>query len=72
MTVHKAQGSEFDAIALILPDKDLPLLTREVVYTGISRARHGAVVIGRPEMLHLAISRKLERYSGLDEMMAMV
>ncbi|MEA3148478.1 MAG: exodeoxyribonuclease alpha subunit, partial [Verrucomicrobiota bacterium] len=39
MTVHKSQGSEFDHVLLILPDKDSPLLTRELVYTGLTRAR---------------------------------
>ena len=39
MTVHKSQGSEFDHTALILPDTMSPVLTRELIYTGITRAR---------------------------------
>ena len=39
LTVHKSQGSELDAIALILPHEDLPLVTRELLYTGVTRAR---------------------------------
>ena len=67
MTVHKAQGSEFDSVALVLPTKDVPILTREVLYTAVSRARRSVVIIGSEEILRLGISRKIERYSGLSE-----
>ena len=47
LTVHKSQGSELDALALVLPDDEhLPLLTRELLYTGITRARTSAVLCG--------------------------
>src|SRR5439155_9352561 len=47
LTVHKSQGSELDAIALVLPqDEHQPLLTRELLYTGITRARTSAVLVG--------------------------
>jgi len=39
MTVHKAQGSEFDAVLLVLPEHKSPLLTRQVLYTGLTRAK---------------------------------
>ena len=39
MTVHKSQGSEFDRVLLVLPDSDTPILTRELIYTGLTRAR---------------------------------
>ncbi|HVZ74804.1 MAG TPA: AAA family ATPase [Polyangia bacterium] len=64
-TVHKAQGAEVDHVALVLPEHDLPLLSRELVYTALTRARLSAVVVGRPELLALAIARPLERASGL-------
>src|SRR5262249_1994583 len=66
-SVHKAQGSEFDAVAVILPEKDLQLLTREVLYTGVSRAQRSAVVVGSEQMLDLGITRRSERHSGLAE-----
>jgi len=44
LTVHKSQGSEFDRLLLILPDQDSPVLTRELLYTGITRAREGVEV----------------------------
>src|SRR5579875_492672 len=71
-TVHKAQGSEFDAVALLLPDRLLPILTREVVYTAITRARRSVVIAGATELLAQAIARRLERYTGLAEEIAAV
>jgi exodeoxyribonuclease V alpha subunit len=64
-TVHKAQGAEVDHVALVLPERDLPLLSRELVYTALTRARRSAVVVGRPELLALAVGRPLARASGL-------
>jgi exodeoxyribonuclease V alpha subunit len=65
MTVHKAQGSEFDHVALVLPDADHPLLTRELVYTAITRARRSALIIGPLGILSSAISRTTLRSSGV-------
>jgi len=65
MTVHKSQGSEFDHVILILPDKDYPLLTRELIYTGLTRARQKVSIWGTELVLTTAISRKIERSSGL-------
>jgi exodeoxyribonuclease V alpha subunit len=64
-TVHKAQGSELDEAALILPEIDLPLLSRELVYTAVTRARRSIVVVGRRALLEQAAGRPLERSSGL-------
>jgi exodeoxyribonuclease V alpha subunit len=64
-TVHKAQGAELDHVALVLPERDVPLLSRELVYTALTRARHSAVVVGRGELLALAAARPLARTSGL-------
>jgi len=70
MTVHKAQGSEFDAVAVMLPDKDLPLLTREILYTAVSRARSSVIIVGSRDIILSAVSRRIERYSGLREQLA--
>jgi exodeoxyribonuclease V alpha subunit len=69
-TVHKAQGSELDHAALILPDADLPLLSRELVYTAVTRVRRSITVVGRRALLERAIARPLERSSGLAERLA--
>jgi exodeoxyribonuclease V alpha subunit len=70
LTVHKAQGSEYDRVALILPSGDGPLLTREILYTALTRARHGVVIVGNLALFALGASRKLERASGLGERLA--
>jgi exodeoxyribonuclease V alpha subunit len=67
MTVHKSQGSEFNHVLLIMPDKDYPLLTRELIYTGLTRARRKVSIWGTEPVVTTAISRKIERSSGLRE-----
>ena len=65
MTVHKSQGSEFDEVLLILPDYDVPLLTRELVYTGVTRAKHRVELWANETLLKLATRRRTERNTGL-------
>jgi len=65
LTVHKAQGSEYERVALILPSVDGPLLTREILYTALTRARRGVVVAGDPALFARGVSRRLGRASGL-------
>jgi len=64
-TVHKSQGSECERILFLMPDRDSPLLTRELVYTALTRARREVEVWAREEILSGAISRKIDRRSGL-------
>ena len=64
MTVHKSQGSEFEHVVVILPEKPSPILTRELLYTAITRARASVTVIGSPDVLRLGIAEKIERTSG--------
>jgi exodeoxyribonuclease V alpha subunit len=70
MAVHKAQGSEFDSVALIMPDKDVPILTREIIYTAVSRARRSVTIIGSKAVIQTGLSRKIERYTGVREQLA--
>ena len=65
MTVHKSQGTEFEKVLLVLPDMDVPLLTRELVYTAVTRARRQVEIWGRADLLKKAIGRRIERASGL-------
>jgi exodeoxyribonuclease V alpha subunit len=65
MTVHKAQGSEFDSIAIVLPEKPVAVLTRELVYTAVSRSRTSVVIVGDESVLSHAIATRVERFSGL-------
>jgi exodeoxyribonuclease V alpha subunit len=65
MTVHKAQGSEFDEVIIVLPDADHPLATREWLYTAVSRARASVVLVGSREALAAAVQRPGARRTGL-------
>jgi exodeoxyribonuclease V alpha subunit len=65
MTVHKSQGSEFDEVLLSLPEEDSPVLSRELIYTALTRARRRFTLVGRREVLAAAIERRIERTSGL-------
>jgi exodeoxyribonuclease V alpha subunit len=64
-TVHKAQGAELEHAALVLPERDLPLLSRELLYTALTRVRRGVVVVGRRALLEAGAARPLARASGL-------
>ncbi|WP_428036322.1 exodeoxyribonuclease V subunit alpha [Amphritea sp.] len=65
MTVHKSQGSEFERVVMILPAEDSPLLTRELIYTGITRAKAKFVLHATPHALIKGSHRRTERASGL-------
>lgn len=69
MTVHKSQGSEFERILLILPQRDTPLLTRELIYTAITRARSEAEIWYSPATMEAAIQRRTVRFSGLKDLL---
>ncbi|MEE4376423.1 MAG: exodeoxyribonuclease V subunit alpha [Candidatus Competibacteraceae bacterium] len=65
MTIHKSQGSEFDQVLLVLPHEDSPVLTRELIYTGITRARVALEIRGDQKVLLTAVQKSVVRASGL-------
>jgi exodeoxyribonuclease V alpha subunit len=65
MTVHKSQGSEFDEVALVLPDDQSELVTRELVYTAVTRARSAVAIWASEAVLRAACQRRIVRHSGL-------
>ncbi len=69
MTVHKSQGSEFRHTLLVLPDAPHPLLTRELIYTAVTRARDRFTLLefGKPAVLDSAVKKRTWRASGLAE-----
>jgi exodeoxyribonuclease V alpha subunit len=69
MTVHKSQGSEFDRVLFILPDGDAPVLTRELIYTGLTRARSQIELWWNEAVFAKAVSRRAERNSGLRDLL---
>jgi exodeoxyribonuclease V alpha subunit len=70
MTVHKSQGSEFEHTALVLPDDAPAVLTRELLYTGITRARRWLTLVGTQAAIEHALAQRTRRYSGLAERLA--
>jgi exodeoxyribonuclease V alpha subunit len=68
-TVHKSQGSEFDVAALVLAEADSPLLSRELLYTAVTRARDALIVAGGEEAVRAAVARPAGRASGLRELL---
>lgn len=68
MTVHKAQGSELDRALFVLPWDPIPLMTREIVYTAVSRARKAVAILGPRAVLRLGVERRLVRRSGLADL----
>jgi exodeoxyribonuclease V alpha subunit len=69
-TIHKAQGSEFDSVAIVIPTRSLPILTRELLYTAVSRARKSVILVGSMETVQAAVVRKGTRYCGLAELLS--
>ena len=67
MTVHKAQGSEFDRVLLILPDQASLALTREMLYTAVTRARKRVEIWARRATIEASIQQCVTRHSGLRE-----
>jgi len=65
MTVHKSQGSEFDQVLLVLPEEESRVVTRELVYTGITRAKRQVIILAGAENLKQAAGKPLERSTGL-------
>jgi exodeoxyribonuclease V alpha subunit len=68
MTIHKSQGSEFKRTAIVLPNEEhLPILTRELLYTAVTRAKEHATIIGKEKVIRAAAGRRVSRASGIRE-----
>ncbi len=67
MTVHKSQGSEFENVILLLPDRESPVLTRELIYTGITRSQKHVLIWGDEQIFIHAVSKRVTRVSGLKD-----
>ncbi|GAA2140253.1 exodeoxyribonuclease V subunit alpha [Nocardioides koreensis] len=70
MTIHKSQGSQADEVVVLLPPPESRLLTRELFYTAITRARERVVVVGGPDDVRAAVTRRAQRASGLRRRLA--
>jgi exodeoxyribonuclease V alpha subunit len=65
MSVHRSQGSQFDAVTVVLPPAESPLLTRELLYTAVTRAKQHVRIVGTRDALEAAVRRPVIRASGL-------
>ncbi|MGZ4457856.1 MAG: exodeoxyribonuclease V subunit alpha [Nocardioidaceae bacterium] len=65
MSVHRSQGSQFDRVTLVLPPADSPLLTRELLYTAVTRAKQHVRIVGSRDAFATAVERPIARASGL-------
>ena len=72
MTVHKSQGSEYDNLVVILPDENSPLLTRELVYTAVTRTKKSLTIAGSSKAFLQSINNESTRYSGLKTLLSLV
>ena len=68
MTIHKSQGSEFKHVAVVLPkQEDLAILTRELLYTGLTRAKEDLWIFAKLELLIQASKKPVQRASGITD-----
>ena len=65
LTIHKSQGSQFDEVVVSLPSESSRLLTRELLYTAVTRASRRVTVVGEEPVIRMAVERSVQRASGL-------
>jgi len=65
MTIHKSQGSEFEHVAIVLPDKPVPLLSRELLYTGVTRAKKQVDIAASELVFKYTVNQQVVRHSGI-------
>lgn len=65
VTIHKSQGSEFDTVLIIIPDKLSPIVTRQLLYTGVTRARKKAIIVGSLDVIKEAMTSTLDKRSPI-------
>ncbi|MDQ7015363.1 MAG: exodeoxyribonuclease V subunit alpha, partial [Gammaproteobacteria bacterium] len=72
MTIHKSQGSEFERLVMLLPSVESPLLSRELIYTGLTRAKASVQLWGSERVFKRAVEQRVQRASGLlDQLIAL-
>ena len=65
VTIHKSQGSEFDTVLILIPEKTSPVVTRQLLYTGITRSRNKVIIFGSMSMIRQAVKTSPETRSNL-------
>lgn len=67
MTVHKSQGSEYDSVLIVLPERDMPILTKEILYTAVTRAKKEVRIAAKETVLDYTVRNSAARNSGFEE-----
>lgn len=68
MTIHKSQGSEFNEVLVVLPDvEEMPLLTRELLYTAVTRAREKVIIQAKENVILKTVEKRVQRGSGISD-----
>ena len=67
MTIHKSQGSEYSAVHIVLPERDMPMLTKELLYTAVTRAREQVKITAKESVLKYTLQNRASRNSGFKE-----
>lgn len=70
MTIHKSQGSEFDEVLIVLPNQYNPILTKELLYTAVTRAKKSVRLLAERPIFNQTVQRKIERFGGLAQKVA--
>jgi exodeoxyribonuclease V alpha subunit len=65
MTVHRSQGSQYEAVSIVLPEQASPLLTCQLLYTAVTRARQRVRILASEEAVAAAVGRQVQLASGL-------
>ena len=66
MTIHKSQGSEYDSVLVVLPEKEMPMLTKELLYTAITRAKKKVEISAKESVLEYTLKNSAARNSGFE------
>ena len=64
MTIHRSQGSQYHGVSVVLPNVESPLLTRQLLYTAVTRAQQYVRIIATQEAVAAAVARRVQRASG--------
>jgi len=67
MTVHKSQGSEYDSVLVVLPENEMPILTKQLLYTAVTRAKKEVRIAAKENVLEYTLQKSAERNSGFEE-----
>ncbi|MBU2454880.1 MAG: AAA family ATPase, partial [Proteobacteria bacterium] len=67
ITIHKSQGSEFKTVLIIIPDRLSPVITRQLLYTGVTRAKTKVIIFGNLQIIQKAVTLSVKRNSGLTQ-----